>query len=82
MDARTSGLRSPAPDHELFDGSAELFRGAVLTAGQFSYGTVDIGLAPEQSGAVVEDVEVVGFVALVLNNLQLKIGVIQSLVIS
>lgn len=44
--------------HQLLDGTPELFGGTVVPAGQLADGAVNVRLAPEDTGAVVEDVEV------------------------
>jgi hypothetical protein len=48
--------------------------------GQFTNGTVYIRLAPQDAGAVVEQVEVMSVITFLLNYLQLYILVIQSVV--
>jgi hypothetical protein len=73
----------PSGKHELLNGSAELLhRTTLIACGEFSDSAIDIGLAPEQAGPVVEEVEVVGVIALLLNDLELNVLVIQSLVIN
>jgi len=64
-------------DHRLLDRLADLFLAAVLPRGQFPDSAVHIGLAPELRRAVVEQVEVVGIVAFLLDDLELDVLVVQ-----
>jgi hypothetical protein len=49
---------------------------AIVAGSQLSYRSVDIGLTPQQSRAVVEDVEVVSVVSLLLNDLEFDIFIV------
>lgn len=68
----------PVGEHHLLDCLAKLLGGSVVAGGQFTNRAVDIGLAPEQRGTIVKQVEVVGIVALHLDYLELDVLVIQS----
>jgi len=70
-------------EHELLDRSTEVFNGAsIITCSELTDCAIDIGLAPEQAGAIVEDVEVEGVISLLLDYLELNVLVIQSLVVN
>lgn len=68
------GTAVTAVDHHLFDGLAELFGRAVVTGSEFTGGTVRVGFAPDLGGTIVEDVEVVGVVTFLLDDLELFPG--------
>lgn len=67
--------------HQLLYSAAELLGASVLAAGQFPYRAIDIRLAPQKRSPVIEEIEVVRVIALLLNDLQLHVLVIQSFVI-
>ena len=67
----------------MLDGSTELLNTtAVIPCSELTDGPVDIWFAPEQAGTVIEQVEVVGVIALLLDYLELNVLVIQSLVVN
>jgi hypothetical protein len=64
-------------DHHLLHRLPDLFLAAVLSRGQLPNRSVHIRLAPELGRAVVEQVEVVGVVAFLLDDLELDVLVVQ-----
>jgi hypothetical protein len=72
------GVLLAAPDHHAFDGFAELIDGAIVAGGEFAGGAIDVGFTPQGGGVIVEDVEVVGVVAFVLDDLQFDVVVVES----
>lgn len=77
-DGADPGLFLAAGDHHALDGLAELFAGAGIAGSQLAGGAVEVGLAPDLGGAVVEQVEVVGVVTFLLDDLELEILVIDD----
>jgi len=57
-----------------------LFRRAVVVGGEFLHGAFDVGLSPELAGTVVEQVEVVGVIALLLDDLELDVLIVQVVI--
>ena len=71
------GVGGPGGDHHLLDRLSDLFLAAALAGSQLPDRPVHIGLAPQLTGAVVEQVEVVGVVAFLLDDLELDVLVIE-----
>ena len=71
------GIGGARSQHHALDKLPHLFLAACIARGQLSNGAVDVGLAPEDTGAVVKQVEVVSVVALVVHDLQLDVLIIQ-----
>lgn len=67
-------------EQQLLDGVTDGFDRAVVAAGKFAHGAVEIGLASEQRSPVIEVVEVVIVVALLLEDLELDVFVIKVLI--
>jgi hypothetical protein len=57
-----------------------LFCRAVVSGGEFLDSAFDVGLSPELGGTVVEQVEVVGVVALPLDDLELDVLIVQVVI--
>jgi hypothetical protein len=64
----------------LLDCQSELVCRPVIAGSQFLHGSFDVGLAPQLAGAVVEQVEVVGVIALLLDDLELDVLIIQVVI--
>lgn len=71
------GIRSAGSDHHLLNGLTELILAARVAGSQLTDGAVYIGLTPEDVRPVVEDVEVVGVIAFLLDDLELDVLVVQ-----
>jgi hypothetical protein len=73
------GILIPCGEHELLDGPAELLnRSSRVSRSEFTNCSVNIGLAPEKTGAIVEQVEVVCVISLLLNDFEVNVLVIDS----
>jgi len=69
--------------HELFHGTAKLLNAtSAVTSCELSNCTVDIRLPPQQTGPIIEQIEVVGVISLLLNDLELYVLVIQGFVVN
>ena len=67
-------------EHQLLDSYSELLGRAVVVGGELLHGAVDVGLSPELAGAVVEQVEVVGVIALLLDDLELDVLIVEVVI--
>jgi hypothetical protein len=77
-DGADAGLAVAAIDHHAFYGLAKLVGSAIVAGGEFAGGAIEVGLAPDLGGTVIEEVEVVGVVAFLLHDLQLEILIIDD----
>jgi hypothetical protein len=69
-------------EHELFHRPTELLDGTIpASRSELTHSSVDVRLSPEETGTVVEEIEVVGIIALLLDYLELNVLVIQSFVV-
>src|SRR6185312_2718669 len=67
-------------ERHLFDCGAQLVFGAVVAGSQLLDGAIDIGLTPEQGGAIVEQVEVMLVVAFLPDDLERDVLVVDSII--
>jgi hypothetical protein len=71
------GVGGSCSQHHAFDHLPHLFLAAVVSGGQLADGAVHIGLPPQDGRTVVEEVEVVGVKAFLLDDLELDVLAVQ-----
>ncbi|HKV90938.1 MAG TPA: hypothetical protein VJW20_00170 [Candidatus Angelobacter sp.] len=77
LDCPDIGIVVARSEHELLNSTAQLLDGSAIISGcEFTHRTVHVGLSPEETGPVVEEIEVMGIIALHLDDLELNVLVI------